>query len=385
MKKTQNLFFATLFALSFNSVAQQPASMSEYPVGTFPNEHNLDGAQWPRVDTEGKTYWRVYAPNAESVQIRFRDPMTRQADGTWYYQSPGPEVVGFHYYQLIVDGVSTADPAGKTYYGMGAWVSAIEIPEGEAYDKPQNVPHGEVRERQYWSDITQSWRRCFVYTPAEYDSNPSKKYPVLYLQHGSGEDETGWVRQGRMHQIMDNLIAGGNAVPMIVVMDLGYGTDKRPGAIQPAPGRRAPSIFPEILVKEIVPMIDRTYRTNIDRESRAMAGLSMGGGHTFQTVMPNLDKFAWMGGFSGGAGAVDQISTAYNGIYNDMDAFNRQMKLMFLSIGSNENPDRVRLYVEALKGKGIKNAVYYESPGTAHEWLTWRRSLREFVPLLFRK
>ncbi len=402
-----------LLALPLSGAAQQPQTAPELPAGTVANEHNLDGVQWPRIDAEGRTYWRFQAPNAQKVEIRFRGEMTKEADGWWTYTSSGPEAIGFHYYQMIVDGVNVADPNGRTYYGMSQWVSAIEIPEGAEgnYYRTQDVPHGEVRERQYWSEMTQSWRRCFVYTPAEYDANPNKRYPVLYLQHGGGEDETGWVRQGYMHNIMDNLIAEGKSVPMIVVMDRGYAslpgtaTQSAPGQMNPqlaamlagaapppapaapaaAPaGRRAPSLFPELLVKEIVPMIDKNYRTRTDRESRAMAGLSMGGGHTFQTVMPNLDKFAWLGGFSGGAGSVEQIETAYDGAYTRVDAFNSQVKLMFLSIGSEENPDRVRLFAEALQAKGLKNVVYYESPATAHEWLTWRRSLKEFAPLLFK-
>ena len=385
MKRT-NLITALLLAavmLPVCALAQQQAPHTP-PAGTVANEHNLSGVQYPRVDADGRTYWRFYAPDAQKVSIRFRGDMTKGADGWWTYTSPEPEGVGFHYYQMVIDGVSTADPNGISYYGMGTWASGIEIPEGLPYDKPQDVPHGVVREQPYWSDITQTWRRCFVYTPADYDANPTKRYPVLYLQHGSGEDETGWVRQGRTNYIMDNLIAEGKAVPMIVVMDLGYGTDARPGAEQPAPGARARSIFPEILVQEIVPFIDRTYRTRADRDNRAMAGLSMGGGHTFQTVMPNLDKFAWMGGFSGGASAVDQIDTVYDGIYKDTERLNADLYLLFVSIGSEERPERVRDFANALKRKGLNNVVYYESPGTAHEWLTWRRSLREFAPLLFR-
>lgn len=359
------------------------------PAGTVANEHNLEGVQYPRIDAEGRTYWRFHAPNASKVEIRFRGEMTKEADGWWSYVSPGPEAIGFHYYQMVVDGVSVADPNGRTYYGMSRWVSAIEIAEGAEgdYYRTRNVPHGEVREQRYWSDITRTWRRCFVYTPAEYDSNLSKRYPVMYLQHGMGEDETGWWRQGYMHNIMDNLIAEGRAVPMIVVMDRGYAVDARPGAVQvqPAPGFRMPSLFPEVLVKEIIPMIDKTYRTLTNRENRAMAGLSMGGGHTFQTVMPNLDKFAWMGGFSGGASALDQLDTAHNGVYTDPATLNRQLKLLFVSIGSEERPERVRDFAEALKARGLTNVVYYESPDTAHEWLTWRRSLKEFAPLLFKK
>ncbi len=384
-----------------------------FPEGTFPNEHNLDGAQWPRVDAQGNTYFRVYAPNAKNVQISFRGPMTREADGYWTYVSPSPEAVGFHYYQLVIDSVNVADPATKSYYGMSKWVSAIEIPEGLPYDKTQNVPHGEIRMKKYWSEMTQAWRTCYVYTPPRYDQDANARYPVLYLQHGGGEDETGWVFQGRMGNIMDNLIAEGKAVPMIVVMDRGYaslpGSNPTPrfdnpgmnaflagatapvaaqapagNAVRPAVPFRFQSIFPELLVKEIIPMIDASFRTKTDRESRAMAGLSMGGMHTFQAVMPNLDKFAYLGGFSGGAGSVEQIDQLYDGIFTQPEKFNQQVKLMFLSIGSGEHPERVKSFAETLQKKGLQNVVYYESEGSAHEWLTWRRSLREFAPLLFK-
>lgn len=385
-----------------------------FPEGSFPNEHNLDGAQWPRVDAKGNTYFRVFAPNAKNVQISFRGPMTREADGYWTYVSPEPEAVGFHYYQLMIDSVYVADPTTKSYYGMSKWVSAIEIPEGLPYDKTQNVPHGEIRMKKYWSEMTKSWRMCYVYTPPQYDQKPDQRYPVLYLQHGGGEDETGWVFQGRMGNIMDNLIAEGKAVPMIVVMDRGYASlpgaapaprfdDARMNAFlagasapaapnatppanaanRPAAPFRMPGVFPELLVKEIVPMIDASFRTKTNRENRAMAGLSMGGMHTFQVVMPNLDKFAYLGGFSGGAGSVEQIDQLYDGLFTKPQQFNQQVKLLFLSIGSEERPERVKAFAEALKSKGLQNIVYYESEGSAHEWLTWRRSLREFAPLLF--
>ena len=403
MKKIKKIIFLALIIFPILTFGQS------FPEGTFANEHNLDGAQWPRVDSKGHTYFRVYAPYAKEVQISFRDPMTRDKDGYWTYVSPEPEAVGFHYYQLIIDSVYVADPATKSYYGMSKWVSAIEIPEGLSYDKTQDVPHGEIRMKKYWSEMTQTWRVSYVYTPPHYDQNIDERYPVLYLQHGGGEDETGWVFQGRMGDIMDNLIAENKAVPMIVVMDRGYASlpGSTPaqrldnpgmnaflaGANAPAANRpartssspmRVPSIFPELLVKEIVPMIDANYRTKTDRESRAMAGLSMGGGHTFQVVMPNLDKFAYLGGFSGGAGSVEQIDQLYDGIFANPEKFNQHIKLMFLSIGSEENPERVKTFAETLQNKGLKNVVYYESPESAHEWLTWRRSLREFAPLLFK-
>ena len=241
---------------------------------------------------------------------------------------------------------------------MGKWVSGIEIPEkGVDYYAIKNVPHGLISQSWYYSNIRQEWRRCMVYTPAEYDKSPSKKYPVLYLQHGMGENETSWANQGKMNFIMDNLIAEGKAKPMIVVMDNG----------------------------NIIPHIESNYRTLTDRENRAMAGLSWGGLLTFNTTLNNLDKFAYIGGFSG-AGSIDlpNIDTTYNGAFKDRKAFNDKVHVFFLGIGSEERPERTKKLSDGLKAAGINN-IYYESPGTAHEFLTWRRCLKEFVPLLFRK
>ena len=407
MKILLKLALSSLLVLPLMANAQQES----FPEGTVPNEHNLEGVQWPRVDAKGNTYFKIHAPYAKKVQISFRGPMTREADGYWTYVSPEPEKVGFHYYQIIIDSISAADPGTKSYYGMSKWVSAIEIPEGLPYDKTQNVPHGDISMKKYWSEMTQAWRMCYVYTPPQYNENANESYPVLYLQHGGGENETGWVFQGRMGDIMDNLFAEKKAVPMIVVMDRGYALP--PGAatarfdnpqanaflagaaVPPSAPRQTPrpamnmrgllGMFPELLVKEIVPMIDASFRTKQTRENRAMAGLSMGAMHTYMVVMNNQDKFASLGAFSGGgAGPVEQIDTLYDGIFANPQKFNKQFKLFFMSTGSEENPERVKAFADTMKAKGLKNVIYYESPGTAHEWLTWRRSLREFAPLLFK-
>jgi len=376
------LFIFILLCFSVTLMAQ------DYPEGSRPNEHNLNGVQWPRVDSKGYTYFRVYAPFAKLVQISFRGPMTREADGYWTYKSPTPEVVGFHYYQIIIDSISVADPGTKPFFGMSKWVSGIEIPEtgpGTDYYRAKNVPHGQVCENWYYSNITGKWRRCFVYTPAEYGTNTNKKYPVLYLQHGMGEDETGWSRQGMMNFIMDNLIAEGKAVPMLVVMDNGnidISFNMNSGMSRDEYGAN----FTPILLTEIIPYIESKFRALTDRENRAMAGLSWGGFQTFNTTLNNLDKFSYIGGFSG-AGSInaDQIGSAYNGVFANPQSFNQKVHLLFMGIGSAERPERTKALADALTKAGIKNVVYYESPGTAHEWLTWRRCLHEFAPRLFKK
>ena len=380
-------FFKLLFLCCLPSLAIAQASLNEqFPVGTEPNIHNINGAQWPRVGDDGRTYFKIYAPDAQKVEIQFRGEMTKQPDGYWTYTSPDPETVGIHYYQLIIDGVATADPNGKTFFGMGKWVSAIEIPEKEVdYYKPTNVPHGDVSESWYYSEIRKEWRRCFVYTPAEYRKSQDKKYPVLYLQHGMAEDETGWSKQGRMNFIMDNLIAKGDAVPMIVVMDSGnIEVPYNPSSGQTINEYGAD--FTPILLTEIIPHIESNYRTYTDRENRAMAGLSWGGFQTFNTTLNNLDKFSYIGGFSG-AGSINlnELDKSYNGAFADIDGFNKQVKLLFIGIGTEENPARAKNLADGLRNAGVENIVYYESPGTAHELLTWRRCLNEYAPLLFKQ
>lgn len=381
-KKSGCLIFSLLFSAMMANAQQQT-----YPEGTVPNEHNIAGADYPRIGRDRRVYFKVYAPDAQKVEISFRGPMTKGADGYWTLVSKEPEVVGFHYYQVIIDGVGVADPNGKPFFGMGKWVSGIEIPEeGVDYYAIKNVPHGQISESWYYSNIRKEWRKCVVYTPAEYDKNPQKRYPVLYLQHGMGENETSWSKQGKMNFIMDNLIAEGKAKPMIVVMDNGnievFKTN--PGETPEEARKRFGGEFPQILVNEIIPHIDSSFRTLTDRDNRAMAGLSWGGLLTFNTTLNHIDKFAYIGGFSG-AGNIDlkNIDTVYGGVFKDRKAFNDKVHVFFLGIGSEERPERTKKLSDGLKAAGINN-IYYESPGTAHEFLTWRRCLKEFVPRLFK-
>jgi enterochelin esterase-like enzyme len=378
------------------------------PNDCAPASSNIPGAQYPCIYPDNRVAVRLMAPEAKKVQVRMGGKvydMERGADGLWSFTVP-PQVVGYHYYYLIIDGVQVNDPASETFYGVGRQSSGIEIPErsGGEYYEAQDVPHGEVHSRWYFSKITQAWRRCFVYTPPNYDRNVKARYPVLYLLHGGGEDERGWAVQGRVDFILDNLIAAGKAKPMLIVMD--SMAARKPGEPEPARsgaprgggdavmGARAQpgaarsggssantgTTFTEMMLADLVPMIERTYRTLANRESRAMAGLSRGGGQTFNTTMSNLDKFAYIGGFSP---ALPQEAIAK--ISADPAAFNKQVKVLFLGTGTVErdsNPNILRLHEDLTKA-GVKH-VYYESPGTAHEWLTWRRDLREFAPLLFR-
>lgn len=383
MNRIIKLGFASLLMLPLTLNAQQEV----FPAGTVANEHNINGAEYPRIGEDGRVHFKVYAPDAKKVEISFRGEMTKGDDGFWTLVSEKPEVVGFHYYQVIIDGVASADPNGKPFFGMGRWVSGIEIPEtGVDYYAVKDVPHGLISQSWYHSDIRNEWRRCIVYTPAEYYENPQKRYPVLYLQHGMGENETSWANQGKMNFIMDNLIAEGKAEPMIVVMDNGNieSFNMKPGESRQEAMKRFGGQFPDILVNEIIPHIDSNFRTLTDRENRAMAGLSWGGLLTFNTTLNNPDKFAYIGGFSG-AGSINlnNLDTTYNGVFKDRKAFNDKIHVFFLGIGSEEHPERTKNLSGGLNAAGI-NTVYYESPGTAHEFLTWRRCLNEFAPLLFK-
>ena len=381
-----------------------------------PSSLNIPGAPYPCVHPDRRVTFRVSAPDAQKVQVRLggAHDMTKGQDGLWMVTIP-PQVIGFHYYSIVVDGSVIADPATRTFFGSGWDNSGIEIPEPEsdaAYYSPRDVPHGQVSQRWYASKATGKWRRCYVYTPPEYDANVRTRYPVLYLLHGWGENEQGWHTQGRVDLIMDNLIAEKKAKPMIIVMDnlnavkpgedaslyAARGIIARPtmADVAPAGGRGGAAggrggfptnwgtAFTDVMFTDLVPMVERTYRVLPGRENRAMAGLSMGGMQSFMTVLGNLDKFAYLGGFSGSSGGRGGFDpkTSNNGVFADAAAFNKKMKVLFLGIGSVEGPG-TKNFSEALTNAGIKN-VYFESAGTAHEWLTWRRCLNDFAPRLFK-
>jgi enterochelin esterase-like enzyme len=380
-----------------------------------PSALNVPGAPYPCVYADRRVAFRVDAPDARKVQVKLGGPheMTRGADGLWTVTIP-PQVIGFHYYSIVVDGAVVADPATRTFFGSGWDNSGIEIPAPDAdFYSAKDVPHGDVHMRAYYSKVTGTWRRAYIYTPPDYESNSRSRYPVLYLLHGWGENEQGWQQQGHVDFIMDNLIAGKKAKPMIIVMEnlnavkpgadaslyAGRGSITRPAGAAPAPaaptgrggpGRGFPSnwdgTFTDMMLSDLIPMVESTYRVLPGRENRAMAGLSMGGMQSFLTVLAHLDQFAWLGGFSGNSGGRDGAGfdpkTSNGGVFADHAAFNKKMKLLFLGIGSVEGPN-TKTFSEQLTTAGIHN-VYFESPGTAHEWLTWRRCMLDFAPRLFK-
>ncbi|GAB6123620.1 alpha/beta hydrolase-fold protein [Dysgonomonas termitidis] len=367
----------------------------------IPNEHlfpvpastNVPGAQYPQILPDNKVLFRIKAPDAQRVQVDLgrKYDMVKEEEGSWAITTD-PIAEGFHYYSILINGVAVCDPGSQTFYGMSRMASGIDIPEkGVDYYNIKDIPHGQIRQVRYYSNITKVWRRAFVYTPAGYDANISERYPVMYLQHGGGEDETGWWNQGKMDAIMDNLIAEAKVKPMIVVMDNGYAIDPDNNKRQSGQGIRGlfqNKTLENVFMQEIIPMIDKEFRTISDRDHRAMAGLSMGGFQSFQIAMSNIDKFAYVGGFSGG-GSIQQdyeFSKMYNGVWADVNTFNQKMKVVYLSIGTDEPANMyqtVNSFHKEMEKTGIKH-MYYESPGTSHEWLTWRRSLHQFAGLIFK-
>ncbi len=390
----------TLSVVVLISILWGPFCLAQTPPATDetdfkPASTNAPGSQYPQVNSEGRARFRVVAPRANSVVVSLRNTaLTKGEDGAWV-GTTRPLDEGFHYYQINIDGARVPDPGSMFFYGAGRWGSGIEIPaKDQDFYALKDVPHGQIRQNLYYSKVTDAWRRCFVYTPPDYDKDLAKRYPVLYLQHGGGEDETGWPVQGKTNLIMDNLIAEGKARPFIIVMD--NGTWSMPGQDRPPRrgerGRRGAwppagwtDTFKKTLLEDIIPMIDANYRTLADQPHRAMAGLSMGGMQTRSITLANLDKFSHIGIFSGGSISMDDV--------NNATGFKEKVKLVFVSYGSRELEDRRRggrggfggdpkENTDALREAGI-NCHFYVSPQTAHEWQSWRRSLYQFAPLLF--
>lgn len=378
--------------LSIGAASAQTATSP--PVEDFkPSSVNQPGQQYPQVNSQGYARFRIVAPDAKAVKVslglggRGGTVLAKAPDGSWVGTSEGPLDEGFHYYHLTVDGGTFNDPGALNYYGSTRWESGIEIPAHDAdFYAVKNVPHGNVQQILFPSPSTGTQRRAFVYTPPGYDAAKAARYPVLYLQHGWGEDETAWSNQGHANLILDNLIAARQAKPFIIVMTYGMTNDIKPGA----PGGLASfdiRPFQTVLVNELIPYVDTHFHTVTDPAHRAMAGLSMGGFETKLIAPKNLDTFGYIGLLSGGTISLEDVTGT--------PGFKDKVKLVFVSFGSREldrarpnlppgaPPSDPRANAAALKAAGI-NSVFYVSQNTAHEFLTWRRSLREMAPLLFR-
>ena len=358
----------------------------EVPADAVTGENTIPGNDFPKVDSQHRAYFRINAPQAKKVIVDICDKKyDMQPDGQGNFMAvTDPLPVGFHYYFMSIDGVRFIDPASETFFGTNREAGGLEVPEGpegDYYRPQQGVPAGSVRSIYYFSKEQNKWRHAMVYTPAEYDQKQGlkKRYPVLYLQHGMGEGETSWTLQGKMQHIMDNAIAKGEAVPMIVVME--SGDIKAPMGRGQGMGDYGASFYP-VLLNDLIPYIDSNFRTKTDRDNRAMAGLSWGGHQTFDIVFNNMDKFAWLGTFSGAIFGLD-VKTAYNGVFTNADEFNKKIHYMYMNWGSEDFIKNQQI-VDGLRQLGIKvdSSV---SEGTAHEFLTWRRGLHEFIPHLFKK
>ena len=359
-----------------------PALDNAVPKEDFrPNVLNQQGQEYPQVNSEGYARFRIVAPDAKSVIVslglggRGGTVLHKDKDGVWTGTTEGPMDEGFHYYHLTIDGATVNDPGTNNYFGSTRWESGIEIPahDQDFYALRSDIPHGNLQQVLFPTNVKSDrgesgMRRAFVYTPPTYGKNKKERFPVLYLQHGWGEDDTTWGMQGRANLIMDNLIAEGKIRPFIVVMTYGLTNGVRFGGLREFTAKE----FETVLVDELIPYIDSHFLTIANRENRAMAGLSMGGMETKLITLRRPEVFSAYGLLSGGQ-------------YEPTD-FPEGMprpNVIFQSCGSKERPDGIRQSTERLKQAGF-NAVGYVSEGTAHEFLTWRRSLREMAPLLFR-
>lgn len=430
-----------------------PVSAADAPAfEAHPSPYNIPGVQFPRIEADSRVTFHFTAPDAQKVQVALVTSgqnslqplpydMVKGDDGVWTYTTEEPQSPGYHNYWMLVDGAAVLDPGTNAFIGYSHMCNAFEIPEpGVTYYDLKDVPHGNVLIKNYFSKTSNSWRHIFVYTPPDYDKDLEKRYPVLYLQHGGGEDERVWIEMGRTNLILDNLLAEGKVKPMIAVMETsavggpggarrgagrGFGATAGARAGRGAPRAGAPGAgrgaragagtarrggfggfggpgggpYGQLMVNDLIPWIDSNFRTLTDKDHRAMAGLSMGGMQTASVTMVNLDKFSYIGLFSGGAatgfggrgGAAAQqtldLQNIYSGAMADPAEFNKKVKVLFMSFGTEpplENPEGLKRHQEQLIAAGIKNSYVYLSPGTSHEWQTWRRSLYTFAPLLFK-
>ncbi len=414
MRKTISLMLLIVLSASGVCLAQvgQPLVSSKAAGTAHPSPYNLYGAQYPRIEADGRVTFRFNAPSAQKVQVSIANvpyDMVKGDDGLWTYTTTEPQDLGYHNYWMIVDGALVLDPATYAFIGYSHLCNGFEVPdpEGGFYDL-KDLPHGDVLIENYFSKTTDSWRQIYVYTLPDYETNTSARYPVLYLQHGGGEDQRVWIEMGRTNLILDNLIAEGKSKPFIVVMETSAAY--KPGEVPPRPLQMRPATpgqagqpgppptppgqgalggqpaqaaapprmsfsfdtYAEVMINDLIPWIDSNFRTLADQGHRAMSGLSMGGMCTRAVTLAHLDVFSHIGIFSGGTIAPDDIKDK------------SKVRLVFMSYGSRERgSEGVAAAADILNQAGIKSTAYV-SPLTAHEWQSWRRSLYEFAQLLFK-
>lgn len=390
MKTSRTMLAVLLTAVCYTHAAAQRFRGESFPEGSYSPVTNINRNSYPRVLSDNSVMFRANAPQAQKMQIDLggtKYDMTKSDAGTWTLTTK-PQVPGFHYYSLIVDGVSVADPASQTFFGCSRWSSAIEISEPGMDDfEVQDVPRGEVRTVYYYSKVDESWRPLMIYTPAGYNEN-KQEYPVVYIQHGGGEDHRGWMEQGRTAQIMDNLIAKGKAVPMIVVSS-NSNVRSRNGGMGVGYSWQGMQTFRSELLENVLPFVEKNYRVKKDRKSRAMCGLSMGGGQSFYIGLRDPEIFANVGVFSTGmfggiSGASNfDLETEIPGMMTDTANFNKQFDVFFLSCGEQDpRIEYTRNIVKQMRDGGVE--VRFNSYPGDHEWQVWRKSLHEFAQYLFK-
>ncbi len=397
MKKTLSAILLMILSFSGACFSQSGQASNVFNADTaHPSPYNLSGARYPRIEADSRVTFRFNAPNAQKVQVSIVNvpfDMVKGADGVWTYTSE-PQDKGYHNYWMIVDGAIVVDPATNAFIGYSHMCNGFEIPDPDGgFYELKDIPHGNVLIKNYYSTVAKSWRHIFVYTPPDYEKNIKNRYPVLYLQHGGGEDERVWIEMGRTNLILDNLIAEGKIKPFIVVMETSavgpqFPMGPRPAApaanAQPpaAPTAGAPPAgsrprfsfdkYADLMINDMIPWVDKNFRTIPDQSHRAMSGLSMGAMCTKSVTLAHLDMFSYIGLFSGGTIAPAEITDK------------SKVKLVFMSYGSRERgSEGVKAAADVLQQAGIKS-VSYISPLTAHEWQSWRRSLKEFALLLFK-
>ena len=390
--RTIKMMLAVMLSAVFCAEADAQGFRREisFPEGSYSPVTNINRNGYPRVLKDNSVMFRVNAPQAQLVQIDLggkKYDMTKGEGGTWTVTT-SPQVPGYHYYSLVVDGVSTADPASQTFYGCSRWSSAIEIKEAGMDDfEVQDVKHGEVRTVYYFSKVDEAWRPLMIYTPAGYNEG-SESYPVVYIQHGGGEDHRGWMEQGRTAQIMDNLIAAGKAKPMIVVSS-NSNVQSRNGGFGGGYSWQGMQTFRSELLENVIPFVEKTYRVKKDRKSRAMCGLSMGGGQSFYIGLRDPEVFANVGVFSTGMFGGIQGASNFDlekevpGMLTDSETFNQQFDVFFVSCGEQDpRIEYTRNIVKKMRDGGVE--VKFNSYPGDHEWQVWRKSLHEFAQYLFK-
>lgn len=344
-------------------------------------ETNVRSAQYPQILPDGRALFQIKAPEAQKVQLDLarKYDMVKNSDGLWKITTDSLSE-GIHYYSLIIDGVAVADPASESYYGMGRMASGFEVPfKGDSYYEVRNVPHGDIRIKRYYSNVTNSWRNFYMYTPPGYDQKGEEKYPVLYILHGGGEDQRGWANQGKTDLIIDNLIADKKAVPMVVVMVDGN---------LPARGfgEEALNLFEKELKQCVIPFVEQNYRVKTDAGSRALAGLSMGGLQTLHAGVHNTDLFAYLGVFSSGwwSNQTSLTDPEYDYMKNNASQINSNLKQFWISQGGKEDIAWKNCQAMMAKFDEMKiKYTYSEYPG-GHSWPVWRNNLFNFAQLLFK-